>query len=78
MFGACPADFHQRVLPVMCCILLQALREPIMSLPKNLDLVAALHELGMDLRTRDLVELIRAEEVFAPRQTKQMPGETID
>lgn len=65
LFGACPTDFR-RMLPVLCCIVLQALREPIMALPKNLDLVMALHELGMDLRTRDIVELIREESSFAP------------
>ena len=79
LFGACPTDFR-KMLPVLCCIILQALREPIMALPKNLDLVAALHELGMDLRTRDLVELIRAEEAFAPLagEPKQAKGEVIE
>jgi hypothetical protein len=64
LHGACPNDFKQ-LLPPLCCIVLQALREPIMTLPQNLDLVAAIHELGLDLRTRDLIESMRTEECLS-------------
>ena len=43
-----------------------------MELPPRIDVISALHEMGLDLRTRDLVELLRAEPDIGP---VSMPSE---
>lgn len=71
LHGGCPSHF-KALLPVLSCVILQALREPIMELPPGIDIIAALHEMGLDLRSRDLVELLRMEGALGPDKNKYM------
>ncbi len=64
LFGGCPQEY-QSLLPVLCCILLQLMRGPLMSIPKGKDLFLHMREAGQALKTKNVVEAIRKDRIFS-------------
>jgi hypothetical protein len=63
LFDASPNNY-KTMLPIFCCILLRAMRKPLMALPEGQNLLKAMNTNGRILRTKLIIEAIRREPLF--------------